>query len=282
MGLFNLKMEVVGMWRHRFLIKGSEQELAWLNAQANRRYLLTAIRGNWYQFKKVATRYRIFSEYVPQAVVADLNKHNSVFKVLAKVQVQEPDIQIVYTGSDQPALQQKTVTSGNPKVRLQVALHLRDQAMNTINVSLYAGVFVWGPFLILILRQGNTDLIGVWILLLLIGILAVLGLYRTANNLQKQISQLRRDTEQYDGAWLPTMHVFVKGLSAELDTEVPTLKSLGRWTLVGHSKQGLYWYDLQTLATTSEIKQALQPFVSTDTSVDVLSWLGLAPVGWFV
>lgn len=22
------------MWRHRFLIKGSEQELAWLNAQA--------------------------------------------------------------------------------------------------------------------------------------------------------------------------------------------------------------------------------------------------------
>lgn len=53
MGLFNLKMEVVGMWRHRFLIKGSEQELAWLNAQANRRYLLTAIRGNWYQFKKL-------------------------------------------------------------------------------------------------------------------------------------------------------------------------------------------------------------------------------------
>lgn len=52
------------MWRHRFLIKGSEQELAWLNAQAQRRYLLMAIHGNWYQFKKVPTIYRVFSEYV--------------------------------------------------------------------------------------------------------------------------------------------------------------------------------------------------------------------------
>ncbi|WP_301703495.1 hypothetical protein [Lactiplantibacillus plantarum] len=275
-------MEVVGMWRHRFLIKGSEQELAWLNAQAQRRYLLMAIHGNWYQFKKVPTIYRVFSEYVPQAIAADMSNSNSAFQVLAQVQVQQPDVKIVYTGSDQPALQQTTMAPIDPKVRLQVALQLRDQAMNTINLSLYAGVVVWGLFLILILHQGDTDLIGVWMLMLLVGLLAVLGLYRTAHRLQNQISQLRRDTEQYDGAWMPTMHVFVSALTADLDTEEPALKSLGRWTLVGHSKKGQYWYDLQTLANAAEIKQTLRPFIATDTNVNVLSWLGLAPLGWFV
>ncbi|MCG0573448.1 hypothetical protein IMAU80824_00291 [Lactiplantibacillus plantarum] len=270
------------MWRHRFLIKGSEQELAWLNAQAQRRYLLMAIHGNWYQFKKVPTIYRVFSEYVTQAIAADMSNSNSAFQVLAQVQVQQPDVQIVYTGSDQPALQQTTMAPTDPKVRLEVALQLRDQAMNTINLSLYAGVVVWGLFLILILHQGDTDLIGVWMLLLLVGLLAVLGLYRTAHRLQNQISQLRRDTEQYDGAWMPTMHVFVSALTADLDTEEPALKSLGRWTLVGHSKKGQYWYDLQTLANAAEIKQTLRPFIATDTNVNVLSWLGLAPLGWFV
>ncbi|WP_272524776.1 hypothetical protein [Lactiplantibacillus plantarum] len=275
-------MEVVGMWRHRFLIKGSEQELAWLNAQAQRRYLLMAIHGNWYQFKKVPTIYRVFSEYVPQAIAADMSNSNSAFQVLAQVQVQQPDVQIVYTGSDQPALQQTTMAPTDPKIRLQVALQLRDRAMNTINLSLYAGVVVWGLFLILILHRGDTDLIGVWMLMLLVGLLAVLGLYRTAHRLQNQISQLRRDTEQYDGAWMPTMHVFVSALTADLDTEKPALKSLGRWTLVGHGKKGQYWYDLQTLANATEIKQTLRPFVATDTNVNVLSWLGLAPLGWFV
>lgn len=270
------------MWRHRFLIKGSEQELAWLNAQAQRRYLLMAIHGNWYQFKKVPTIYRVFSEYVPQAIAADMSNSNSAFQVLAQVQVQQPDVQIVYTGSDQPALQQTTMAPTDPKIRLQVALQLRDRAMNTINLSLYAGVVVWGLFLILILHRGDTDLIGIWMLMLLVGLLAVLGLYRTAHRLQNQISQLRRDTEQYDGAWMPTMHVFVSALTADLDTEKPALKSLGRWTLVGHSKKGQYWYDLQTLANAIEIKQTLRPFVATDTNVNVLSWLGLAPLGWFV
>ncbi|AYC72640.1 hypothetical protein Nizo1840_2749 [Lactiplantibacillus plantarum] len=270
------------MWRHRFLIKGSEQELAWLNAQAQRHYLLMTIHGNWYQFKKVPTIYRVFSEYVPQAIAADMSNGNSAFQVLAQVQVQQPDVQIVYTGSDQPALQHTTMAPTDPKVRLRVALQLRDQAMNTINLSLYAGVVVWGLFLILLLHQGDKDLIGVWMLLLLVGLLAVLGLYRTAHRLQNQISQLRRDTEQYDGAWMPTMHVFVSALTADLDTEEPALKSLGRWILVGHSKKGQYWYDLQTLASATEIKQTLRPFVATDTNVNVLSWLGLAPLGWFV
>lgn len=78
------------------------------------------------------------------------------------------------------------------------------------------------------------------------------------------------------------MHVFVSALTADLDTEKPALKSLGRWALVGHSKKGQYWYDLQTLANATEIKQTLRPFVATDTNVNVLSWLGLAPLGWFV
>ena len=270
------------MWRHRFLIKGSEQELKWLNALATRHYLLTEIRGNWYHFKQVDTTYRVFSEYVAHPVAAMIGETKGAFKVLAQVTVTDSDVQIVYTGSDQPVPQTTTLTSGDPQVRLQVALHIRDQAMNTINLSLYAGVFVWGLLLVLICQQGATDLMGLWMLFLLVGLWAVLRLYRTAHSLQAQIDQLRRDTQQYDGAWMPTMHVFITTLTTELDVEDPALKSLGRWTLVGHSQQGLYWYDLQTLASESEIRTSLRPFVLTDAKVNVLSWLGLAPVGWFV
>jgi hypothetical protein len=52
------------MWRYQMAVKGSEQELRWLNQQAQRGQLLRRIRGNWYQFQKTATRYQVFSEYV--------------------------------------------------------------------------------------------------------------------------------------------------------------------------------------------------------------------------
>ena len=71
-------------------------------------------------------------------------------------------------------------------------------------------------------------------------------------------------------------------LTADLDVESAALKSLGRWTLVGHSKKGQYGYDLQTLANEQEIKQSLQADIPATTTVSVFSWLGLAPVLWFV
>jgi len=76
------------------------------------------------------------------------------------------------------------------------------------------------------------------------------------------------------------MHVYIEPLKDGINTD--TLKSLGRWHLVGHSRKGGYWYDLQTLATESEIKQVLRPIVPTETKVNVISWLGLAPIGWII
>mgnify|MGYP004711601347 CR=1 FL=1 len=97
------------MWKHRFLIKGSQQEVEWLNRLAAKRYLLTRICGNWYQFKRVATAYRVFSEYVPQDVATAMVQEGTAFKVLATIQLQDPDVQVVYTGSDQPVLQTTTM-----------------------------------------------------------------------------------------------------------------------------------------------------------------------------
>ncbi|MCT0162305.1 hypothetical protein [Lactiplantibacillus pentosus] len=270
------------MWRHRFLIKGSEQELTWLNSLAARHHLLTGIHGNWYQFKKVEPTYRVFSEYVAQDVSTTVTDRNSAFQVLTTVPVKGANVDVIYTGSDQPSLQQTKLAPSDPQMRLKVALQLRDQAMNTINLSLYAGVIVWGLFLVFLIQRQQLDLLGPWLLLLLVGLLAILGLYRISGRLQSQISQLRRETEQYDGAWMPTMHVFVSPLAAELDVEVPELKSLGRWTLVGHDKRGKYWYDVQTLASTAEIKQVIQSVTADQVHIDIFSWLRLAPVGWFV
>jgi len=236
------------MWKHRFLIKGSQQETEWLNRLAKKHYLLTGIRGNWYQFKRVEASYRVFSEYVSQDVVTAMTEENTAFKVLVTVQLQDPDVQVVYTGSDQPELQTTMMAPSDPQMRLKVALHLRDQAMNTINLSLFAGVVVWGSMIIFAIQQGSDTFISWAVLLSLVGLFALLRLYRAAHNLQKQIVQLRRDTDEYDGAWMPTMHVFINQLTADLDIESADLKSLGRWTLVWHSKIGEYWYDLETLA----------------------------------
>jgi len=270
------------MWKHRFLIKGSQQETEWLNRLAKKHYLLTGIRGNWYQFKRVEASYRVFSEYVSQDVVTAMTEENTAFKVLVTVQLQDPDVQVVYTGSDQPELQTTMMAPSDPQMRLKVALHLRDQAMNTINLSLFAGVVVWGSMIIFAIQQGSDTFISWAVLLSLVGLFALLRLYRAAHNLQKQIVQLRRDTDEYDGAWMPTMHVFINQLTADLDIESADLKSLGRWTLVWHSKKGQYWYDLQTLANEQEIKQSLQVDIPTTATVNVFSWLGLAPVMWFV
>lgn len=265
------------MWRYRFLIKGSEQELKWLNKLAQHGWCLAGLRGNWYHFKHVKTTFRIFSEYVPSELVAEMTKSNHLFQVLATVQVQKPDIQVVYTGSDRPEVVAAQVSPGDPKMRLEVALGMRDKAMNTINLLVYLGVGFFGV-LIFTMQTGNQLLISQ--IYMLIGVYVLFRFWWSAKNLQNQIVILRRDTREYDGAWLPTMHVYIEPLRDGIDTD--TLKSLGRWHLVGHSRKGGYWYDLQTLATESEIKQVLRPIVPTETTVSVISWLGLAPIGWII
>lgn len=40
------------MWRYQMAVKGSEQELRWLNQQAQRGQLLRRIRGTSINFKK--------------------------------------------------------------------------------------------------------------------------------------------------------------------------------------------------------------------------------------
>lgn len=265
------------MWRFRFLIKGSEQELKWLNKLAKRGWCLAGIHGNWYRFKHVRTTFRIFSEYVPSELVTEITKATQIFQVLATVQVKKPDIQVVYTGSDQPEVIQTQVSPGDPKMRLDVALGMRDKAMNTINLLIFLGVVFFGA-LIFMMQNGNQLLMIQ--LYMLVGIYVLFRFWRSAKNLQQQIVVLRRETRDYDGAWMPTMHVYIEPLTAELDTEA--LKSLGRWRLVGHSRKGGYLYDLQTLASESEIKQVLRPVVLNEATVNVVSWLGLAPIGWFI
>ncbi|RRK10888.1 hypothetical protein D1831_04845 [Lactiplantibacillus garii] len=269
------------MWKHRFMIKGSKQELAWLNRMAQRHYLLVDIWNSWYHFKRVTTTYHLFSEYVPTDLVPEMAKANQMFKVLATYEVSNPDIQVVYTGTDQTVSTQ--VTPGDPQMRLKVGLRMRDQALNTVNVTIYSVVGFWAVLLFLVISQGGSNLdtgMTLWFLTIMIAGVAVFRLYHSAKKLQDQIVILRRDTNDYDGAWMPTMHVFVSPLTADLDTSA--LKSLGRWSLVNRTNKGAYWYDLQTLASEAEIKTSLKPYVEPDSKVSVVSWLGLAPLGWFM
>ncbi|WP_338209550.1 hypothetical protein [Lactiplantibacillus paraxiangfangensis] len=270
------------MWKHRFMIKGSKEELAWLNREAKRHYLLVGIWNSWYHFKRVTTTYQIFSEYVSTDFVPELAKANQQFKVLATYEVSNPDIQVVYTGTDQAVVTK--VLPGDPQMRLKVGLRMRDQAMNTVNVVLYSAVAFLGIVMFLVLNIDDANrgenAMTIWFFAAVIIGVVVFRLYRAAKQLQDQIVILRRDTENYDGAWMPTMHVFIDPLTTDLDTEA--LKSLGRWSLVNQTSKGAYWYDLQTLASASDIKASLKPYTTPTTHVSVVSWLGLAPLGWFM
>ncbi|AVK64198.1 hypothetical protein C5Z26_08775 [Lactobacillus sp. CBA3606] len=265
------------MWRYRFLIKGSAQELTWLNQLAQKGWLLAQIRGNWYHFRRTKVTYRLFSEYVPTELMTTVAPGNQLFSVLATVQVKKPAIQIVYTGSPQAVVQAIRLSPGDASMRLKVALSLRDRALNTMNLLIYLGVGFFG--LLIFTMDSDLQLILLTVYGA-IGIYVVLRFAKATKNLQAQIMILRRATADYDGAWLPTMHVFLTAMPSDLALE--PVASLGRWTLVGHSHNGTYWYDLQTLASAAEIKQTLQPFLPATTQVNVISWLGLAPLGWVI
>lgn len=263
------------MRRYRMMIKGSKEELQWLNKQAQRGWLLSGVRGNWYEFQATTKRYRLFSEYVTPDVATEMAGRDPIFELLARAQLKDPAIQVIYTGSTQPEVQKARVNSTDAQMQLKLALALRGHLLNVMNIVLFSGL---GLAIILIFTNlfpvsMTTPYLVVWL-----GCAYIPA--RAAARIHRQSNALRVQTQQYDGAWKPTMHVFLKNMSAELDLE--KVAELGDWTLVGHDKKGFYWYDLHTLASTTEIKQTLQPVVGPDVDVTVMSWLGLAPIGFII
>lgn len=266
------------MRRWHTFIKGSEQELAWLNQQAARGWLLTGVHGSCYQFKATDQKYRIFSEYVTLAVAAEVPAASAPFEQLATVELANPAIKVIYTGSTQPALQQVQVRRhGDLMMELNIATAMRGHFLNMMNVVLFSGLL-----LIVAATFVSQDNLPEWFTDTYLTLWLMLGAYflLKAIKIHHVADDLRVKTQYYDDAWLPTQHVFFEHLPADLNLDDPQLKSMGRWQLVGHDQKGTYWYDLQTLSSLDEIKQTLQAVVGPDVKVNVLSFLGLGPIGY--
>jgi len=259
------------MWRYKVMIKGSEKELAWLNQLAQRGQLLQRIHGDWYQFKATSEKYRLFSEYVTNDVATEIQEQTSPFEVLTTLQLKDPEVQVIYTGSTQVVLQQARVDQRDAPLQLKIALAQRGHFLNIMNTILFVGL---GLLIVLILTNNISENIGgLYVLLwLLIGGRPALQ----ARRIHKESNELRMITQQYDDAWRPTMHVFLKNMVEDLDTE--KVASLGAWSFVGKDHKGMSWYDVRTLASESEIKQTVQKVVGPDVTVTIVSWLGLAPL----
>lgn len=264
------------MRRYRTMIKGSASELTWLNKLAAKGWLLTRVHGNWYDFEQTAAHYRIFSEYVPNELAPTLAAHEQVFKILATVPLTVAEVQVVYTGSSESDMQQPRVDRQDAPLQLKIALALRTHDLNVMNVFFFVGlVFIISA--IFLTNDGIPDVVGEVILnswLLIAVILAV-----RAIRVHFDVARLRRETQNYDGAWMPTKHVFLKHLAADLETE--KIDSIGTWQLVGHDKKGFYWYDVRSLASDIEIRDAVKAIVPAETTVNVVGALGLAPIGYF-
>jgi len=264
------------MRRYRTMIKGSSKELTWLNKLAAKGWLLTQVHGNWYDFDRTTAHYRIFSEYVPNELVPTLAAHEQVFKVLAAAPLAVAAVQVVYTGSSAPKMQQPRVNRQDAPLQLKIAVAMRAHDLNVMNVFFFVGL-VFIITAIFLTNDGIPNAVGEVILdtwLLIVVILAI-----RAIRVHFDVSRLRRETQNYDGAWLPTKHVFLKKLPAELETE--KIDSIGTWQLVGHDKKGFYWYDVRTLASESEVRAAVKTIVPAETTVTVVGTLGLAPIGYF-
>ncbi|MCT4456399.1 hypothetical protein N7X57_00785 [Lactiplantibacillus paraplantarum] len=260
------------MWRYQMAVKGSEQELRWLNQQAQRGQLLRHIRGNWYQFQKTTMQYQVFSEYVSGAVATEIDDQHTPFKLLAQLQLTKPAVQVIYTGTAQAGLQGTRVDHQDAPLQLKIALAQRGHLLNVMNIRLVVGLIL----AVIVIGLNVSDNVASWGMFVWL----IFTFYPAwqASRIHKQANALRVITQQYDDAWRPTMHVFLKNMSAELDTEKVT--SLGAWVYVGQDHHGMYWYDLKTLASAMEIKQSLQPIVGDSVSISIVSWLGLAPIGF--
>lgn len=92
------------MWRYQMAVKGSEQELRWLNQQAQRGQLLRRIR-ELVSISKTATRYQVFSEYVSGNVATEIDDQHTPFELLTRLQLTKPAVQVIYMGTAQTELQ---------------------------------------------------------------------------------------------------------------------------------------------------------------------------------
>ena len=261
------------MWRYHVTVKGSDDELKWLNQQAQRGQRLCRITGNWYQFQATKTPVQLFSEYVTSEVATDIEASQPPFELVTKLHLKQPDVQVIYTATTQASLDVTRVDRQNAPLQLKVALAQRGHLMNVMNLRVVLGLLL---AMILIYFRLMNDTWGGWY-----GLIWILFSFYPAwqaSRIHKQANALRVVTQQYDDAWRPTMHVFLKNMAAPL--EIEKVASIGQWQYVGQDHRGMYWYDVRTLASASEIKQTLQPALSRSVTVSIVSWLGLAPIGY--
>ncbi|MFC6200297.1 hypothetical protein ACFP1L_00135 [Lactiplantibacillus nangangensis] len=264
------------MRRYRTLIKGSASELIWLNRLAQKGWVITKVHGNWYDFKRTNAHYRIFSEYVPNEIATDMaTAHDQIFQVLASVPLAVAPVQVVYSGSTRDEVAQTRVEQHNAPLELKIALAMRSHQLNVMNTFFFVGL-AFIIIALLITHGAIPNEIQSWIGTIWLTITAVLAL--RSSHSHRIARQLRQETQNYDGAWRPTMHVFLKPFLSDLDTD--KLASLGHWHLVGHGKN-VYWYDLETLASDEEVRQSVKKIVPADVTVTVMTSLGLAPIGYF-
>ncbi len=261
------------MWRFKLAIRGSESELKWLNHLAQRGWLLSGGRGYWYQLTKTTQTYRLFSEYVTPDVVADLQQRPGPFDLLAMVRLKKPDVAVVYSGTTEPKLMQTRVDAGDASLQLKIALAMRAHLLNWMNGFFVTGLIIMVG-LIYFNRLGETAMDWAIFLWLVISFTPAV----MASKVHRQSNILRVRTQEYTDAWKPTQHVFLKNMHSDLDLN--KVKSIGEWQLVGHDKKGTYWYDVHTLASLAEIKQTLQPVVGDSVEISIMSFLGLAPIGY--
>ncbi|MFC6182392.1 hypothetical protein [Lactiplantibacillus daowaiensis] len=262
------------MWRYRNFIKGSEAELKWLNQLAKRGWLLKQVRGSRYDFVATTDHYRLFTEYVPVDVDTTVGT-SQLFKVLAIVTLKKPVIQVVYSGTTAPELQSTPVdTTTDDQLRLKVAIGLRERWLNLANIWTLSWVVALTLIIMLLVALQAppwTYSIGPWIWLL-----GTLWELLKAHQVHRQVRQLRLRARDNDGAWQPTMHVFLRHMPTTPDLKA--VADLGVWSFVGEDHKGTYWYDLRTPASVDEIKQALRPLVPPEAQINVMSWLGLWPL----
>ena len=261
------------MRRYKLTIKGSESELKWLNHLAKKGWLLKSVRGNWYQFTKTSKTYRLFSEYVTDDVATDLKQPQGPFQVLTTVHLTNPEIWVCYSGTTEPQLQATRVDAGDAELQLKIALAMRAHLLNRMNI-----LFALGLLLVIGLIYFNvfTDDGMEWIVFFWLVISFTPAFM--AGKVHRQSNALRVRTGDYRGAWRPTQHVFLNHMSHDLDLD--KVKDIGEWTLVGHDQKGMYWYDVRSLASLAEIKKTLQPIVGDSVDISVMSYLGLAPIGY--
>ncbi|WP_053072750.1 hypothetical protein [Lactiplantibacillus herbarum] len=270
------------MKRYRVFVKGSDQELTWLNQQAEKGRLLTDIKGNWYQFGSSPVKYRLFSEYVTPDVVAELTREQADLKVITTVQITQPEIQVIYTGIDQQLVPQTRVqTRGDYQMQLKVAETMRAHLLTRMNLTGVIGLVMLVILAFVTYQSGNEtyfDDFASWCVML--WIIAVSRPAWVAHRIHRIIVDLRVRTQDYTDAWMPTQHVFFQDMPTELDLD--KLKSLGRWRLVGQNHKGMYWYDLQTLASLAEIKQTVQAEVGPDVTGQCDELLGPSSAGIYL